>query len=304
MVKLDQFYIKKIIQNNYLTVLNLHKVSKERNYYYPALDPVLFEELIAYVKNEFEVVTFSELNNTSTNKPKLVLSFDDGYYDFYEYALPILNKHNCSANLNIIPECVETGEAMWNIKLYDFLNQASIAAIKKISLPGLDLTIEDTIQSKIKFGIKISRFLKSLTKIEREKELSLLMPIIQEADNITLTRMLSRDEIKEISKNHEIGAHSYEHESMSLVSDEYFYNDLSKCQDYFSNVLELPLDIYAFPNGSYKKCHVQHLLENGIKQVLLVENKYSCLKSKVHNRFTFYAETSAEMKLRAVGWYL
>ena len=90
------------------TVLNLHRVAPVDGSSYAPLAPALFEDLLAFVTREFSVVTFSELGETSS-KPKLVLSFDDGYRDFVTHAVPAMKRHGVRANQNIIPRCVETG---------------------------------------------------------------------------------------------------------------------------------------------------------------------------------------------------
>ena len=74
------------------TVLNLHRVAPVDGSSYAPLAPALFEELLAFVTREFSVVTFGELGETSS-KPKLVLSFDDGYRDFVTHAVPAMKRH-------------------------------------------------------------------------------------------------------------------------------------------------------------------------------------------------------------------
>jgi hypothetical protein len=70
-------------------ILNLHRVATDDGSDYRPLDPGLFDELLSFVKREFAVVTISELGEKA-DKPKLVLSFDDGYRDFATNAAPIL----------------------------------------------------------------------------------------------------------------------------------------------------------------------------------------------------------------------
>ena len=90
------------------TILNLHRVAPDDGSDYRPLAPSLFDELLSFVKREFAVVTIRELGERSS-KPKLVLSFDDGYADFATNSVPILEKHGLRCNQNIIPKCVETG---------------------------------------------------------------------------------------------------------------------------------------------------------------------------------------------------
>jgi len=295
-------YIKNIQNNNYLTILNLHKVSLENNPFYPPLTPLLFEELIKYIIENFNVITFNQITSqNNSKKPDIILSFDDGYYDFLEHAMPIMKKYNIKANLNIIPSCIENQEPMWNIKLYDFLNSSPLNLIKEIKIDNFNYQISK--KNKDKFGMLLGRHLKQMQREKREKILETLQPIFEKNSNIKYTRMLNKKEILEISKNHEIGVHSYSHESMGYESDDFFREDFFKCQEYFKNILQLPMDIYAFPNGSYRENQLEFLFDNNINSVLLVNNAYSKYNTKTHNRFTYYADSESEAKLRAVGFY-
>ena len=121
--------------------------------------------------------------------------------------------------------------------------------------------------------------------------------------DIKFTKMLSKDDIIEIAKIHEIGAHSYSHESMGIESKEYFENDFLKCQKYFEKKLGLPFDIYAFPSGSYQNYQLDFLQQNGIEYILLVNENYAHYESKIYDRFTFYGNSVNEIKMRALGWH-
>ena len=304
-VGMQRKYLKNIQKNHQLTILNLHKVSPEKNPFYPPLDPKLFDALLEYISKHFNIITFDEIEKQKdSQKPNIILSFDDGYYDFLEYAMPVLEKHNARANLNVIPEYVESGLPMWNIRLYDFLNCASLDEINDIKLTGFnDQLANDNEQSKSKFGLALSRFLKNRPRVERDELLKELFQKTNKYHDVKYTRMLNSKEVIEISKIHEIGVHSYSHESMGFESKEYFEKDFQLCENYFKNELELPLNIYTFPNGSYQDYQIDFLIQHKIDHVLLVENKYADYKSIVKKRFTFYADSVSEVKMRAVGFY-
>jgi len=292
-----------IINKGYLTILNLHRISPQKNEFYNPLSPELFEILIKFLKEKYDIITFKDIENikhvSKLNKPNVILSFDDGYYDFLEYACPILSKHKISVNMNIIPSCVKSQEPMWNIKMYDYLNAASDLLLKEINIPNFNYKYNG---DKTLFGIKLSAFLKNKPFEERKKYLKHLDVIFEKIDNVTFTKMMNEENVKEISKIHEIGVHSYYHESMGVESQEFFEKDFYLCKDYFENVLKLPMNIYAFPNGSYKNENIQFLQRNNITHILLVNNDFSNYKTNIYNRFTFYGDSKNEIKLRALGF--
>ena len=125
---------------NTLTVLNLHGVSDNKVDTFRALDPFLFEELLIFLKSNFEIICFKDLESEGmSEKPKIILSFDDGYKNFIDYAVPILAKYKIKVNMNIIPDCVKSQLPPLNVLTGDFLYQAPIELIKNLSVPGFNL---------------------------------------------------------------------------------------------------------------------------------------------------------------------
>ncbi len=298
----DAALLEKIRRERLVTVLNLHQVSPHENPFWSPLNPEIFDDLLHFLKENFEVVGFSEIGSAKSEKPLAVLSFDDGYYNFYEFAAPLLKKHALRANMNIIPSCVETGAPMWNIRLYDFLNAAPKKLIDEIDLPGFDyrLTGENS-AAKVRYGLKISRFLKNRPRAEREELWRGVEDLINNFD-APATRMMNRAEIRKIAETHEIGVHSFSHESMEFESEEFFESDLEKCVDYFKNELGLPLETYAFPNGSYRDAQIEGLRANGIRHILLVGEDYAHRDADVFPRFTIYGASKLETRFQALGF--
>lgn len=285
-----------------VTVLNLHQVSPRANAFWPPLEPRLFDDLLGYLKDHFEIVTFGELDATDGTLPRAVLSFDDGYYNFVEYAAPLLDKHGLRANMNVIPSCVETGEPIWNVRLYDFLDAAPKALIDELRLPGFEARLAgDDASSKARYGLAISRFLKNRPRGERAALLTEIEPIMARLDFVP-TRMMNAEEVLEMAvAGHEIGVHSYSHESMEFEDERFFADDLEKCCRFFAERLRLPLDIYAFPNGSCRAEQIEFLKKEGFAHVLLVGEDYARPPFRVCPRFTIYGASRLETRFQGLG---
>lgn len=287
-----------------VAVLNLHRISPVQNPFWSPLHPEIFEELLKFLQKNFEICLFSELKFfEDSKKPIAVLSFDDGYYDFIEYGLPMLKKYEMRANMNIIPQCAESGKPIWNVRLYDFLNSAPRNLINEIKLPEFDETLPDeSRQAKLNFGLKISKYLKQRPRTEREKIWHLIEPFLEKNDIENPTRMMTASEINQISTETEIGVHSFSHESMGYEQNEFFEDDFEECRKYFNEKLLIPLSIYAFPNGSYRPEQIDFLRQNAIKQILLVDEKFADSETDVFTRLTVYGDNRAEIKMKSLGF--
>jgi peptidoglycan/xylan/chitin deacetylase (PgdA/CDA1 family) len=293
--------IRRLIRDDKIVVLNLHSINPKSNPYWPSLHPRLFEELLQFLSANFRVCRFAELHEAKQGKPIAVLSFDDGYRDFLEFALPLLDKYDIPANMNVIPECARTGRPIWNVQLYDFLNSADAPTIVSLPVKGFEGRLADNSGSaKMRYGIELSRYLKNRPQSERREILSEIEPALRGAEK--RTEMMSASEIKAISDRVEIGVHSYSHESMGFESDGFFQNDFERCSEYFAEELELPLKIYAFPNGSHRNEQIDFLKSRGVESVLLVNEKAAPRLGGVYTRITTYGDSPAEIRMRSLGY--
>ena len=287
---------KMLVRNNIVTVLNLHRVSPDTGSAYKAICPSFFDKIIIYLKKEFHICLFGDFEKIKAKKPKLILSFDDGYKDFIDYAVPILEKHNVRVNQNVIPYCIETGLPPVNVLLQDFIGKAPAELLKKIPLE-----IDTAIIDRDKLGIKASFFIKYLPEAEFIPCRAELLRFLLNYPEFLCASVMTKKDIMQISPIHEIGAHSFEHLSMESQDEEYFLNDLKKCKEYFLESLQLDCDIYCFPNGSATAEQIVLAKEYGFRSVLLVGDKYSDATSGVFNRFTFDVSSMEEAKYKSFG---
>ena len=304
----NQYFIKKKIENinnnNYLTILCLHRVSENDCSSYQPLNPKIFINLIQFIKSNYYITSFSEIRNLKnnfqekTNKPLIILSFDDGYKDFIEVAHPILIEQGVRANHNIIPSCVDKGIPPLNVAITDFLGKTDQNEMRKINLPGYSW---DFNLNKIQEGIRISKFIKNKPYVIQKKLEKLLRNQIGERLDELSTPMMSKNDILKIFDFYDWGAHSYEHANMNQETDEYFIKDLKKCRNWFKTKLNKETDIYAFPNGSYRQKHIELANQFGFSTLLLVDDDFSSINNKFHQRFQFHAEGFNEMKFKATG---
>lgn len=102
------------------------------------LPPLEFEKQIAYIAKNFRVVPIDTLIteiSQNTIKPfSIALTFDDGHYDFYDNAWPILKKYHLPASLYITTGFVDGDLWLWpDLLKFVILNSVN----KKIFLPPL-----------------------------------------------------------------------------------------------------------------------------------------------------------------------
>lgn len=289
-----------LARSELLTVLNFHRVDDRDTSAYEAIKPALFDELISWLKARFYVVTFGELQIAKRGaKPFLVISFDDGYKDFIDVVVPIVEKHRLRVNQNLIPTALETGLPPMNVQLQDFIQTAPAALLRETTLPGLPGGADP--KNRVKSGQQASSAFKNRPIDEQKKLFAELQLAFQRFDNFQPTPVMSVEEALQITAVHEIGSHSFEHASMGAETDAYLRADVDKCIDYFERRLRFRPSVYALPNGSARPGQTELIHAAGFRHVLLTGEAFSGRANWLHKRFTMFAKTITEAKFRALG---
>lgn len=105
-------------------VLNYHQVN-DKNYSPLTVQVQHFEQEMDYLEtNGYHTITLDELYDYLTTGKELpekpvVITFDDGYTDNYEYAFPILKEHGMKATLFMIGDSINTNRFLTSAQLIE-----------------------------------------------------------------------------------------------------------------------------------------------------------------------------------------
>jgi len=180
----------------------------------------------------------------------------------------------------------------------DFVGKVPQTALNNLDVPGFDLPVTKATKQKL------SNFIKFKSDAERNALAEYLIPQFEKHPSFSPTPMLTKQHIAEISERHEIGAHSFSHASMEAETDEFVARDAAQCKKYFHSNFSLDVDIFAFPNGSYRAEHLDIVQSAGFNSLLLVDNMVNAPKSierGIFKRSTFDAQSTEEAVFRGTG---
>lgn len=122
---LGGFQLLRRIKKNDPVILMYHRILQDE--FINGLTPQEFEKQIVYISKHFNVVSLEDLlrdaKNNSVQPYSLALTFDDGHYDFYTHAWPILKKYNLPVSLYITTGFVDGTTWLWpDLLKYILLN--------------------------------------------------------------------------------------------------------------------------------------------------------------------------------------
>lgn len=263
-------------KKNKLTVLSLHRVSPETDFFWNPLKPASFDLLLQYLRKYYHIITFAEIAEIQTpgasGKPFLVLSFDDGYHDFYEYALPLLVKYNIPCNHNIVNACAENNHVIWTQRMNTIFTHCRNNGIPLVfEAPHERLAFEDFNSDWLLFYLHMYKWM-------LRQPIGIRIPMIEQKEREysvqASVKMMNWQQVRECAANGvEIGSHTYTHDVLSTITDpSWLHHEIVGSAKELQKHINCDIQVLALPNSEANADIHDYAREAGIRYVLYVEN--------------------------------
>jgi peptidoglycan/xylan/chitin deacetylase (PgdA/CDA1 family) len=252
-----------------------HRVLPEKQIKYPnaystfgtLISQEYFENVLSCLSdNNFQIVTVSELIRRSSTDKVVALTFDDGYLDNYEFALPSLLKFNATATFfPVVNPC------------------------KNNTILPLDIYYQCIDEMKLS-ETERKEYISGTTKRnfyweEPDKQMNTLNSLFKSLPQKNRVSYMSAEQLKVLSDNgFEIGSHGMTHSLLiaDYMDEEKVLNELQKSKQWLESVTGKPVNAYCFPAGRYNTEMIQYAKLVGYTSTCLVvrnENEKEILPS-------------------------
>jgi peptidoglycan/xylan/chitin deacetylase (PgdA/CDA1 family) len=218
-----------------------------------------FEEQLCYLSKHYTLVKLSTLHDSLTTGRSLarsaVITIDDGFNDAYEIAFPILRKYSVPATFFVITDFLDQKIWLWTDKLRYVTSQLP-SGTSIVTVNGRKLTFElDGKSSRLNAATVINSVLKTLPSRTKDAVIEELANSL----NVVIPDLppkeygpVSWDQLIEMDKGGiEIGSHTVTHPILPNVDDAQLRWELSGSRERLQSVLNHPITLFCYPNGSY-----------------------------------------------------
>jgi peptidoglycan/xylan/chitin deacetylase (PgdA/CDA1 family) len=259
-----------------LTVLLFHRVLLQPDSLMPnVLDAKMFDRHISVLAHVFRVMpledALSRLRAGTLPCRSLCITFDDGYRDNFDVAMPILRKHGVTATFFIATGFLNGGRMM---------HDTVVEAVRRLPAQDLDLSwigltrrsIGD-VESRVALIDDFVRQIKYLPLEERKlagERLAHAAP-----NDMPTNLMMTTEQLRELTAlGMTIGAHTHDHPILSRVDADEAFRQIIKNRDVLADALGRAPTLFAYPNGKpnvdYKAAHVELVKRAGFSAAVAV----------------------------------
>lgn len=245
-----------------LSILIYHRVLAVKDPLFPSeVDAAEFSAQVGMLKSRFNVLPLLEAVRRAkdgTLPPRAAaITFDDGYADNAEVALPILQQHGLHATFFVATGFLDGGR-MWNDSVYELVRRAPAGGLDATPL-GLGTHPLHTIADRRQAIPALVGQLKYLPMAERQQQVDRLVALAGVAlpDHLMMTtaqvRMLH-------AAGMGIGAHTVNHPILARLPDAEARDEIAQGKLALEDMIGASVPLFAYPNGKpgedYESRHV------------------------------------------------
>ena len=243
-----------------LSVLIFHRVLPAPDPLFPGeMDVARFDETLGWLKGWFNVLPLDEalqrLQNGSLPPRAAALTFDDGYADNHDEALPLLRRHGLPCSFFIATDFLDGGR-MWNDTLVEAVRRSSLLNLDLRGLRGSDgqqacelgcypLATIDERRAALHALIPLCKYLAP------QPRQTLVDAVAARAEAVLPDDlMMSSDQVRVLrGAGMQIGAHTASHPILASLSTNQAADEMTRGKERLEQILGETVTLFAYPNG-------------------------------------------------------
>jgi peptidoglycan/xylan/chitin deacetylase (PgdA/CDA1 family) len=227
-----------------LTVLTYHRVLREPDPLNAGdIDAPGFDMQMRVLRSLFNVLPLPEalaqLQRRELVPRAVALTFDDGYADNAEVALPILRAHGLAATFFIATGYLDGGY-MWNDGVAEAIRHATLREIDGLPLDSTAARMRaiDTLRDRLKY----------LSPEERDAAVTALLNRCNAPPPRDL--MMTSAQIRKLAESGmTLGGHTVRHPILKVLDESRARAEITSGKQQLESILDKPVELFAYPNG-------------------------------------------------------
>lgn len=232
------------------------------------VEPGTLDSHLRYLQDHFEITPLSYLytgqlgeSRVQRAKPICILTFDDGWYDFYTHAYPILRKHAVPSTVFLPTDFIGTNRWFWTDRVGFLLERiAQSQAGKNRTTIFSNSTLRDIVSMPGSHQTKLERVIGQLKtyRIDKiEQIITELSAVSGEESTHGSRAFLTWEEVQEMHESGLVsfGSHTAGHPLLTTLTEDEAQHELIKSKQVLlaQKVVTPEFISFCYPNGNYSE---------------------------------------------------
>jgi peptidoglycan/xylan/chitin deacetylase (PgdA/CDA1 family) len=245
------------------------------------ISPETFEAQIRWMLEIGEIAPYSRIMDfgVPNELPLFAITFDDGWRDNYENALPIINRYDIDAIVFLATSAMEDGSLIWpedlTIKTRCSTQSHPEHEVRR-SLQTLTYNLpghypKGALQEQVEWTIEA---LKTIDDAERTERIAAYYESLGLPRAPLSGYMMTWNEARVMLKaGVSFGSHTHTHRICSQSSPEEIETELVLSREAIRSNLRTEVDAFAYPNARYHGIEGPILARNGFRYAFRIHNR-------------------------------
>ena len=230
-----------------------HRVAADDECFLQGLSPQYLSAQLEYLTRHHEILSLSELVQRFEDRKPIpercaVLTFDDGFKDNLDDALPILQRYRVPATIFLVTGSVSSGELPWPQRIGCILQRTTKTEVCHAVLGGLRIPITSPARRRLAHKA-LKSAMESLGRSARERVIDDLARTL-EVEPVR-GRMLTWQDVREMRVvGMEFGAHTFSHPFSARIPLDEARWEMERSREDLKEHLGIDHPPFCFPAGS------------------------------------------------------
>lgn len=234
------------------------------------VDRTAFEQQMRGISRLFRVLPLIEavtrLRAGSLPRRAVAVTFDDGYRDNIDVALPILLRHGVQATFFIATGFLDGG-CMWNDRLIEAVRLLGGKTVDLTEFTGERFDLPEDVSAR---GVMLQTMLKAVKHLPFEQRDAAVALVEEHAGMRANGLMMRQQDIRSlVQAGMDIGAHTVNHPILARLPSAKARCEIAQSRETLQSICERPVNLFAYPNGKpgfdYLEEHVAMARDLGFK---------------------------------------
>jgi peptidoglycan/xylan/chitin deacetylase (PgdA/CDA1 family) len=232
--------------------------------------PQMFDRQMAYVRQHFSVIDVAALEafiekGTALPPRPLLITFDDGYYDNYAAAYPILRKYDLPAVIFLATSRMEDPSALWWDRCAEYFRRTMLSAA---DLPIIGQQAFTTPAEKEAAGDRFIAAIKALPDEQKQQAVADLRVALG-VDELDVRLFMNWDQVRELVANRVACLpHTVTHPILTRIPEQAMREQIFASRDAVVQQTGQQVATFAYTNGmpgDYNAATFRALRDAGFK---------------------------------------